>query len=199
MARHRRRHHRRSHRRGLKGFLDPVYTGNVSAMQVLVGAAVGTVGAAVVKLGLNKITMKNKDGVELGLLQPGGALDFVAPVVPLITASLAGAGLFLVQKKSDMGRAHLVGSVAAGASLSVMDYLKTVKDSKGNLMFSDYVSFPAVAGYNDYVRFPTMGVIANNPRLQGYGVIANNPRLAEVTASAMGGMGDYDMMDAFTA
>lgn len=182
----------------MRGFLDPVYTGSVSSLQVLIGAAVGTVGAGLVKYGLNNIKLKNKDGAEVGMLQEGSPVGFLAPVAPLLSAALAGTALYMVQKKSDMGKAHLVGAVAAGASLSVFDYLKGMEGTKK--YFSDYVSFPAVAGYNDYVRFPTMGVIANNPRLQGYGVIANNPRLAEVTASAMGAMGaDYDMMDAFAA
>jgi hypothetical protein len=201
----------------MRGFLDPVYTGNVSALQVLVGAAVGTVGAALVKLGLNKIKVQKKDTTgeenKVGLLQAGGPIDFLNPVVPLLTASLAGTALFLVQKKNDMGRAHLVGSVAAGASLSVMDYLKTVKDSKDKLVFSDYVMAPSYANYvfapsyagvigNNPARpfAPSYGVLGPNPMVSYDGVIANNPRLAAVTASAMNsGMGEYDMMDAFSA
>jgi hypothetical protein len=199
-----------SRRRGMAGFLDPVYTGDVGAGQVLLGAAVGTVGAALVKMGLNKITTK-VDGVDQPLLAEKGMLGFLSPVVPLVTASLAGTALYLVQKKSAMGRAHLVGSVAAGASLSVMDYLKTVKDSKGAPMFADYVMAPSYANYvmapsygvlgeNPAQPFaPSYGVLGSNPMVSYDGVIASNPRLAEVTASAMGSMGDYDMMDAFSA
>lgn len=194
-----RRRHRRSHRRSLRGVLDPVYTGSVNAGQVLVGAAVGTVGAGLVKYALNMIEVEKKDapGVKVGILSADGPLSAVAPVVPVLTASLAGVGLYMLQKKSAMGKAHLVGAVSAGVAISAFDYLRTAEATRK--YFADYVSFPQVSGYNDYVRFPSMGVIANNPRLQGYGVIANNPRLAEVTASAMGSMADYDMMDAFAA
>lgn len=191
--------YRRSHR-SLRGFLDPVVKGEVSSLQVLAGAAVGTVGAGLVKYALNQIQVEKKDapGVKVGILAADGPLSMIAPVVPVLTASLAGAALYMVQKKSAMGKAHLVGAVSAGVAISAFDYLRTMDSTKK--YFADYVSFPQVAGYNDYVRFPTMGVIANNPRLNGFGVIANNPRLAEVTASAMGAMGgDYDMMDAFTA
>lgn len=203
--------HRRSHRRGLRGFLDPVYTGSVSAGQVLLGAAVGTVGAALVKLGLNKITTK-VDGLDTPLLAEKGMLGFLSPVLPLATASLAGTALYLVQKKNDMGRAHLVGSVAAGAALSVMDYLKTVKNAQGNPMFADYVMAPSYANYvmapsyagvignNPAQPFaPSYGVLGTNPMVSYDGVIGSNPRLAAVTASAMGVMDDRDMMDAFSA
>lgn len=210
----------RYHRRGFRGFLDPVYTGSVSAAQVLLGAAVGTVGAAVVKFGLNKITTKVKDEAgaeaEVPLLAEKGALGFLGPVVPLVTASLAGTALYLVQKKSDMGRAHLVGAVGAGAALSVMDYLKTVemkdKDGKPYKPFADYVMVPRFSNYvyapsyagvigNNPARpfAPSYGVLGPNPMVSYDGVIANNPRLAAVTASAMNGMGEYDMMDAFSA
>lgn len=206
------RYHRRSHRRGLRGFLDPVYTGSVSALQVLAGAAVGTVGAGLIKYGLNNIKVKNKAGVEVGLLQAGGPLEVVAPVVPLLTASLAGTALYMLQKKNDTGRAHLVGSVAAGAAISVMDYLKSSQATAK--YFSDYVMAPS---YANYVMAPSYGVIGSNPAMEfapsygAYGVIgsnpmvsydgviASNPRLAEVTASAMGMMDDRDMADAFAA
>lgn len=207
MAYHRRR--RRSHRRGLRGFLDPVYTGNVSALQVLAGAAVGTIGAGLIKFGLNKIEVQNKAGVKVGLLQAGGPLEVVAPVVPLLTASLAGTALYMLQKKNDMGRAHLVGSVAAGAAISVMDYLKSAEATKA--YFSDYVMAPSYANYvmapsygvlgeNPAAQFaPSYGVLGSNPMVSYDGVIASNPRLAEVTASAMGMMDDRDMADAFAA
>lgn len=203
------RYHRRG--RGLRGFLDPVYTGSVSAGQVLAGAAVGTVAAALIKLGLNKIKVKTKEGAEVGLLQSEGPLKAVTPVIPLLTGSLAGTALYMVQKKSDTGRAHLVGAVAAGAAISVMDYLKTIKDAKNQPYFADYVLAPSYANYvmapsygvlanNPAQPFaPSYGVLANNPMVSYDGVIANNPRLAAVTASAMSGMGDYDMMDAFAA
>lgn len=201
-----------SRRRGLAGFLDPVYTGNVKAGQVLLGAAVGTVGAALVKLGLNKITTK-VEGADVPLLAEKGMLGFLSPVLPLVTASAAGTILYMVQKKNDNGRAHLVGAVGAGAALSVMDYLKTVKDAKGNAIFSDYVMAPSYANYvfapsyagvignNPAQPFaPSYGVLGPNPMVSYDGVIASNPRLAAVTASAMGAMADdRDMMDAFSA
>jgi hypothetical protein len=198
-------------------FLDPVYKGDVSALQVLLGAAVGTVGAGLVKLGLNKIKVQKKgttaEADKVGLLQEGGPLAMLNPVLPLLTASAAGAALYMVQKKSPMGRAHLVGSVAAGAAISVMDYLKTIKDSKNQLVFSDYVLAPSYANYvfapsyagvignNPAQPFaPSYGVLGPNPMVSYDGVIANNPRLAAVTASAMGAMADdRDMMDAFAA
>jgi hypothetical protein len=201
----------------MRGFLDPVYTGSVGAGQVLLGAAVGTVGAALVKLGLNKIKVQKKgttaESDKVGLLMEGSPVDFLAPVAPLLTASLAGTALYLVQKKNDMGRAHLVGAVAAGASLSVMDYLKTVKNAEGQAVFADYVMAPSYANYvfapsyagvigNNPARpfAPSYGVLGPNPMVSYDGVIANNPRLAAVTASAMNsGMGEYDMMDAFSA
>lgn len=203
------RYHRRSHRRGLRGFLDPVYTGNVSALQVLAGAAVGTIGAGLIKFGLNKIEIESKSGAKVGLLQSGGPLEVIAPVVPLLTASLAGAALYMVQKKSDTGRAHLVGAVAAGAAISVMDYLKGADATKK--YFSDYVMAPSYANYvmapsygvlgeNPAQPFaPSYGVLSSNPMVSYDGVIASNPRLAEVTASAMGMMDDRDMADAFAA
>lgn len=184
----------------MRGFLDPVVKGEVSSMQVLAGAAVGTVGAGLVKYALNQIEVEKKDapGVKVAILAADGPLGMLAPVVPVLTASLAGVGLYMAQKKSARGKAHLVGAVSAGVAISAFDYLRTAEATRK--YFADYVSFPQVSGYNDYVRFPSMGVIANNPRLNGFGVIANNPRLAEVTASAMGSMGgDYDMMDAFAA
>ena len=201
----------------MRGFLDPVYTGEVSALQVLAGAAVGTVGAALVKLGLNKIKVQKKgttaEADKVGLLQAGGPLDFLNPVLPLVTASAAGAALYMVQKKSPMGRAHLVGSVAAGAALSVRDNLKTVKDAQGQLVCADYVLAPSYANYvfapsyagvignNPAMPFaPSYGVLGPNPMVSYDGVIASNPRLAAVTASAMGAMADdRDMMDAFSA
>jgi hypothetical protein len=206
----------RYHRRGLRGFLDPVYTGSVNAGQVLLGAAVGTVGAALVKMGLNKITTK-VDGVDQPLLAAKGMLGFLSPVVPLATASLAGTALYLVQKKNDMGRAHLVGAVGAGAAISVMDYLKTIKMKDANNVeyrpFEDYVMAPSYANYvmapsyagvignNPAQPFaPSYGVLGTNPMVSYDGVIGNNPRLAAVTASAMGAMdNDRDMMDAFSA
>lgn len=220
--RHMSRYHRRHHRRGgLHGFLDPIYKGDVSALQVLAGAAVGTVGAALVKMGLNKITFQKKDAQgneipgdanKVGLLQVGGPLEMLNPVMPLLTASLAGTALFLVQKKSPMGRAHLVGAVAAGAAMSVSSYLQSIKDKDGNQMFSDYVVAPSYANYvfapkyagvignNPAQSFaPSYGVLGPNPMVSYDGVIASNPRLAAVTASAMGATNDYDMMDAFSA
>jgi hypothetical protein len=208
------RYHRRmgSYRRGrgLKGFLDPVYTGSVSSMQVLIGAAVGTVGAGLVKYGLNNIKMKNKDGAEVGLLQEGSPVGFLAPVAPLLSGALAGTALYLVQKKSPTGQAHLVGAVSAGAALSVFDYLKNMESTKK--YFADYVmvprygnyvmapSYAGVIGNNPAQPFaPSYGVLGTNPMVSYDGVIASNPRLAAVTASAMGSMGDYDMMDAFSA
>ena len=202
------RYHRRG--RGLRGFLDPVYTGSVGAGQVLLGAAVGTVGAGLVKYGLNNIKLKNKDGAEVGLLQEGSPVGFLAPVAPLLSASLAGAALYMVQKKSDTGRAHLVGAVSAGAALSVFDYLKAMPAT--SKYFADYVmvprygnyvmapSYAGVIGNNPAQPFaPSYGVLGTNPMVSYDGVIASNPRLAAVTASAMNGMGEYDMMDAFAA
>jgi len=199
----------------MRGFLDPVYTGSVSALQVLVGAAVGTVGAGLIKYGLNKIEVEVEDPTtkvksKVGLLQKGSPVDFLAPVAPLLTASLAGAALYMVQQKNDTGRAHLVGAVSAGAALSVFDYLKTMDSTKK--YFADYVMAPSYANYvyapayagvignNPAMPFaPSYGVLGPNPMVAYDGVIGNNPRLAAVTASAMGSMGDYDMMDAFAA
>lgn len=196
----------RYHRRGLRGFLDPVYTGSVNAGQVLMGAAVGTVGAGLVKFALNKIKVNGQP-----LLAKEGPLGVIAPVVPLLTASLAGTALYMVQKKNDTGRAHLVGAVSAGAAISVIDYLRAMPATSA--YFNDYVMAPSYANYvmapsyagvignNPAQPFaPSYGVLGTNPMVSYDGVIGNNPRLAAVTASAMGAMdGDRDMMDAFSA
>lgn len=109
---------RRSRLGGIVSFGElPLVNESVKGLDVLMGAGVGFVGSALVKVALQKVL-------------PADTYAKIASTVgkflPLLTGISAGAVLYYVQKNSNKSRAagHAIGAAALGLGLTVAELLK---------------------------------------------------------------------------
>lgn len=131
----RKRHRRRSH---FGGYITVPSFGSikeysplgksVNSTDVLVGAGVGLVGGAFVKMGISKLD------VATGGKVPGFVKTYVGP----ISSFVAGVAAYMVQRKKNRNRAtgHLVGAALVAASPIVWETLKKAAPN----FFNDYVA-----------------------------------------------------------
>lgn len=177
MRRHRRRYHGIVKIPGL-GFLNK----SVNSTDLLIGAGVGLAGTAVAKWALKTFMPAAPTPVAgYGAFDVSSALKYATP---LLGGAIVGTAAYFLQKKGNPSRAtgHLVGALAAGASVTVMDVLR------------DQV--PQYFG--DVVRLPMngMGILVNERAPRGMqGLIVNEPgvrrsmsesNLAQLAAYSMG-------------
>ncbi len=136
---------------------------------VAVGVGLGIVGSAGVK-------------AVLGKFAPGvlaSAEGMAGKATPLLTGLAAGAALYYGQKKSSRGFGHAVGAVAAGLTLTVVEFLRG--QSFFGLNFSE-VTAVNLGGYR--------GLLVpdhTDARMNGLLVADNtDSRLNELAAMSMG-------------
>lgn len=155
MARHRRR---RSFRGittipGLGGF--EVLKKDVEAMDVLVGAAVGFVGSALVKGAAKKFLASSYPQIA----------QTVGKFMPAATGLAVGAIAYYAQKKSKSGLGHAIGAVSAGVGMTVRDF---AADALGS---SDLFDFSEVT----QVNLGRYGGLLVNDATNGYaGLLVND-------------------------
>ncbi len=196
MARHRRRHRRRRY----GAFITmPGFTGIGSSVSgamrtvksnlpMIVGGGLGVVTGTVLFKWLLSVTgLGAKVPVALARFYPllGGLAGGVA-------LSFAGKAL----KKPAWGHAAMVGSVIAGGATVLIGYLWDVGPLR---KFADFVTIPTMGGYG-YDGVIVDNYITHNPGFTDYsGVIVDNvnqqQQLAELSAMAMGDLGNEDMME----
>lgn len=155
-------------RRRYSGFGALNLSQNVEVMDVIAGLAVGIVGSAAIKAALNKFAPTLM--VSLGKI---GKLS------PLLFSGGAAAAAYYAQKGSNRAIGHAVGALAAGATLSAIDYLRETKP-----MGLDFGA-PAVSlNLGDY-----SGLLVNNSvqRPMSGLIVDNNANLGQLGAASMGG------------
>jgi hypothetical protein len=141
---------------------------SVQVKDVIMGVAVGLVGAAGVKAALNKFA----PGIMTKIR------DMAGPAIPLITGVAAGAALYYVQKGSSRARGHAVGAAMAGLAVTLMSYLP--KLNIPGLDFNEVVSLnlSGLGGYN--------GLLVNDSSdFNGLLVSDNSDSLNELAAMSM--------------
>jgi len=195
MARHRRR------RRHLGAFVTmPGFTGLSSSVSgamntvkknlpMIVGGGLGVVTGTVLFKWLLSVT-------GLGARVPVALARFY----PLLGGLAGGVALSFAgkaMKKPAWGQAALVGSVIAGGATVLIGYLWDVGPLR---KFADFVTIPTMAEYGGYGGVIVDNYITQNPGYTGYdGVIVDNvnqqQQLAELSAMAMGDLGNEDMME----
>jgi hypothetical protein len=178
MARHRRR------RRRYGSYVTIPSLGNlkqfnplgksVRSTDVLVGAGLAVAASTFVKMGLEKLNEAVGGKIPVMIMAQAGPLS----------TFLAGVALFVAQKKSARGTAHLVGASAVAASAFFWGLLKSYGPTKadGTPMFSDYV------------RVPSLGLLtADAPGSSGFGLLTAD------AAGSSGFRGYGDELDIFNA
>jgi hypothetical protein len=164
---------------------------SASGMDVLMGAAVGFVGAQVVSgLASKYLPASIKDT----LLKPDSAISKVAP---LVMAGTAGAILYYAQRKSSRGYGHLIGALAVGAALTVREFLKG-KEIAG-IKFDEVVGVN-LGGYSGLLVSDTTGLNGYN----GYdGLLVSDTTGARASLNELGALsmghdddGLYSLMSA---
>jgi hypothetical protein len=165
---------------GMLDFNKILKTG-VSGKHAIGGAVVGTVGIGAVRWGLNAIKV---GGLPLATKIPL-ALQRWTPLLASIVAAFGGYAL-LKKASPKNANSFAIGSVSAGAVLTVADLLKD--------------TLPAM---NDYVtyRLPGMGFVTPSPKsrlnaLAGMGVLmpdTGKPHLNRLAQAAMDDYVEYDV------
>lgn len=158
---------------------------SVNSTDVLIGAAIGTVGSGAVKYIIRAAGLQDKLPV------------LVQNWMPLIGSSLAGTAAYMLERKGNKSRAegHLVGAVAAGVAAQAWGLLKSSYPE----YFGDVVALKFAGygrnGYGVLVNSPTpaigpgayAGMLFNNPGRPLSGVqYADRPELGRLAALAMG-------------
>lgn len=179
MARRRRRSYRGITSLNL-GNLPVGLDDSVQVKDVLMGVAVGLVGAAGVKAVLNKFAPTIYAKVS----------GIAGPAIPLVTGIAAGAVLYYAQKGSGRARGHAVGAAMAGLAVTLMAYLP--KLNIPGLDFNEVVALnlSGMGGYN--------GLLVNDSSdFQGLLVSDNSDSLNELAAMSMGD--DHDGLASLAA
>lgn len=143
---------------------------SVKVSDVLVGVAVGLVGAAGVKAVLNKFVPDVYAKVR----------DMAGPAIPLVTGIGAAAVLFYAQKGSGRAKGHAVGAAMAGLAVTLLGYLP--KLNIPGLDFNEVVSLN-LSGMGDYSG---LLVADRSDALNGLLVADRSDSLNELAAYSLG-------------
>jgi len=146
---------------------------SVTVMDVLIGAAVGLLGAGAVKGGFKKFApdMYNK------------VAGVVGPAIPILTGGISAALLYYAQKGSARARGHAVGAALAGVTLTLQAAF--AKMNIPMLDFNEVVSLnlSGMGGYNGLLVSDTSDALNG---FNGLIVDDKSDSLNELAAYSMG-------------